>query len=46
MIGYAALSVFFILYARRVLGLDPGLASLWLAAFALGAGLVMVAWPD
>jgi MFS family permease len=26
-----------------VLGLDPGLASLWLAAFALGAGLVMVA---
>jgi MFS family permease len=42
-IGYAALPVFFILYARRVLGLDPGLASLWLAAFALGAGLVMVA---
>lgn len=42
-IGYAALPVFFILYARRVLGLAPGLASLWLAAFALGAGLVMVA---
>ena len=42
-IGYAALPVFFILYARRVLGLQPGLASLWLAAFALGAGLVMVA---
>jgi hypothetical protein len=37
-IGYAALPVFFILYARRVLGLAPGLASLWLAAFALGAG--------
>jgi MFS family permease len=42
-IGYAALPVFFILYARRVLGLDPGPASLWLAAFALGAGVVMVA---
>jgi MFS transporter, DHA1 family, multidrug resistance protein len=42
-IGYAALPVFFILYARRVLGLEPDLASLWLAAFALGAGLVMVA---
>jgi MFS family permease len=42
-IGYAALPVFFILYARRVLGLAPGLASLWLAAFALGAGLAMVA---
>jgi MFS family permease len=42
-IGYAALPVFFILYARRVLELEPGLASLWLAAFALGAGLVMVA---
>jgi MFS family permease len=42
-IGYAALPVFFILYARRVLGLEPALASLWLAAFALGAGLAMVA---
>jgi MFS family permease len=42
-IGYAALPVFFILYARRVLGLAPGLASLWLAAFALGAGLAMIA---
>jgi predicted MFS family arabinose efflux permease len=42
-IGYAALPVFFILYARRVLGLEPGLASLWLAAFALGAGVAMVA---
>lgn len=42
-IGYAALPVFFILYARRVLDLSPALASLWLAAFALGAGLVMVA---
>jgi MFS family permease len=42
-IGYAALPVFFILYARRVLGLEPGPASLWLAAFALGAGVAMVA---
>jgi MFS family permease len=42
-IGYAALPVFFILYARRVLGLEPALASLWLAAFAVGAGLAMVA---
>jgi MFS family permease len=42
-IGYAALPVFFILYARDVLGLEPGLASLWLAAFALGAGLAMIA---
>jgi MFS family permease len=42
-IGYAALPVFFILYAREVLGLEPGLASLWLAAFALGAGVAMIA---
>jgi predicted MFS family arabinose efflux permease len=41
--GYAALPVFFILYARRVLGLEPGLASLWLAAFAVGAGVAMIA---
>ena len=36
-IGYAPLPVFFLLYARAVLGLDPGIASLWLAAFAVGA---------
>ena len=42
-IGYAALPVFFLLYARRVLGLEPALASLWLAAFAVGAGLAMAA---
>jgi predicted MFS family arabinose efflux permease len=41
--GYAALPVFFILYAQRVLGLHAGLASLWLAAFAVGAGVVMAA---
>lgn len=42
-IGYAPLPVFFILYARQVLGLEPSLASLWLAAFALGAGAAMIA---
>jgi MFS family permease len=41
--GYAALPVFFILYARSVLGLEPALASLWLAAFALLAGVAMIA---
>jgi MFS family permease len=41
--GYAALPLFFILYAQRVLGLDAGPASLWLAAFAVGAGAVMAA---
>jgi MFS family permease len=41
--GYAALPIFFLLYAREVLGLEPGLASLWLAAFALGAGAAMIA---
>ena len=40
-IGYAPLPIFFILYARRVLGLEPGLASLWLAAFAVAAGVTM-----
>jgi MFS family permease len=42
-IGYAALPVFFILYAQRVLDLDAARASLWLAAFALVAGAVMAA---
>ena len=42
-IGYAPLPVFFILYARRVLELEPGLAALWLAAFAVGAGATMSA---
>lgn len=41
--GYAALPIFFLLYAREVLGLEPSLASLWLAAFALGAGAAMIA---
>jgi predicted MFS family arabinose efflux permease len=41
--GYAALPVFFIIYAQRVLDLDAAPASLWLAAFAVGAGAVMAA---
>ncbi len=42
-IGYAALPVFFILYAKDVLDIEAGIASLWLAAFAVGAGLTMLA---
>ena len=41
--GYAGLPVFFILYAKDVLGLEAGIASLWLAAFAIAAGLTMLA---
>ncbi|MBW8060234.1 MAG: MFS transporter [Solirubrobacterales bacterium] len=41
--SYAALPVFFVLYAERVLGLGPGSASLLLAAFGLvsGAGILL-----
>lgn len=41
-LGYAALPVFFILYAQNVLGLGTGLASLWLAAFAVVSGIAML----
>lgn len=41
-LGYAALPVFFVLYANQVLGLSTGVASLWLAVFAALAGLVMI----
>jgi MFS family permease len=41
--GYAGLPVFFILYAKDVLGLKASIASLWLAAFAIAAGLTMLA---
>lgn len=41
-LGYAALPVFFVLYAKNVLGLGVGLASLWLAAFAVVSGLAML----
>jgi MFS family permease len=39
--GYAALPVFFILYAKAELGLGTGAASLWLAAFAVASGIAM-----
>jgi MFS family permease len=42
-IGYAALPVFFILYAKDVLDIEAGIAALWLAAFAVAAGLTMLA---
>ncbi len=42
-LGYSALPIFFILYAKHVLGLGSGLASLWLAAFAVVSGIVMAA---
>lgn len=42
-LGYAALPVFFVLYAKNVLGLSTGIASLWLACFAVVSGLVMLA---
>ena len=37
-LGYAALPVFFLLYAEEVLGLSPAVASLWLATFGLSTG--------
>lgn len=42
-LGYGALPVFFILYAERTLGLRPGIAALWLAAFGVATGLAIVA---
>jgi MFS family permease len=41
-LGYAALPVFFVLYAKNVLGLGTGLASLWLAGFAVVSGIAML----
>lgn len=42
-LGYAAMPVFFVLYAQRVLGLQVAAASLWLAAFGLVTGAAMLA---
>jgi MFS family permease len=42
-LGYAALPVFFLLYAKDVLGLTPAVASLWLAAFGLSTGATIAA---
>lgn len=41
-LGYAALPVFFIIYAKNELGMGPGIASLWLAIFAVLSGIVML----
>ena len=42
-LGYAALPVFFLLYAEEVLDLTPAVASLWLAAFGLSTGATIAA---
>jgi membrane-associated phospholipid phosphatase len=42
-LGYAALPVFFLLYAEEVLHLTPAVASLWLAAFGLSTGATIAA---
>jgi membrane-associated phospholipid phosphatase/predicted MFS family arabinose efflux permease len=42
-LGYAAMPVFFILYAERVIGLDAAIASLWLAGFGIATGAAMLA---
>ena len=41
--GYAALPVFFLLYAKRCSDSSRGSPRSWLAAFALGAGAAMIA---
>ena len=41
-LGYAALPSFFILYAERVLGLEPAAASLFLAGFGVATGAAIV----
>jgi membrane-associated phospholipid phosphatase/MFS family permease len=40
--GYAALPAFFILYAESVLDLSPSVASIWLAAFGVATGVLIV----
>jgi membrane-associated phospholipid phosphatase len=42
-LGYAALPAFFILYAKEVLGLEPSVSSLALAAFGIVTGLTILA---
>jgi membrane-associated phospholipid phosphatase len=42
-LGYAALPAFFLLYADDELGLEPGIASLWLAGFGLATGAAIAA---
>ena len=40
--GYAALPVFFILYAEEELGVGPAVAGLWLGAFGVTTGVAML----
>jgi membrane-associated phospholipid phosphatase/MFS family permease len=42
-VGYAPLPAFFVLYARRVLGLETAQAALWLIGFGAVTGLAMLA---
>jgi MFS family permease len=42
-LGYAALPAFFVLYADRVLELEPSIASLLLAGFGVATGGIMLA---
>jgi MFS family permease len=42
-LGYAAMPVFFVLYAESVLGLEAGTASLWLVGFGLATAAAMLA---
>ena len=42
-LGYAALPAFFVLYAERVLELEPSIASLLLAGFGVATGGIMLA---
>jgi dolichol-phosphate mannosyltransferase len=42
-LGYAALPAFFLLYAEEELGLEPAVASLWLAGFGLATGAAIAA---
>ena len=42
-LGYASLPAFFLLYAEDVLGLKPGVASVFLAGFGLATGVAIAA---
>jgi membrane-associated phospholipid phosphatase/predicted MFS family arabinose efflux permease len=42
-LGYAAMPVFFVLYAERVLGLTAAVASIWLVGFGVVTAATMVA---
>jgi MFS family permease len=42
-LGYAAMPVFFVLYAERVLGLSAAVASIWLVGFGIVTAATLVA---